>query len=248
MSATTNIGWTPYDDGIEDSHWRDTVVDKPERLNTKPLIGGGIKYCPAFRDFWKNTFIVRMPFDLSIVKIGSTLALGPSNTVHHIKLPEAFVSIEQDDTGANIQVMLNNMFVSDEPNTIVETLPPILHGCRDEIIYLNGKFDCYAWQRPLQFGFRITKEVMDKMTPETGISLDKGEAVMYIRFNTANDTVAKLHQLNREDAKQLSEYVNRNTQLVRFMQNFSFKEIINRVRNRRPKKFLRTLHYGESKD
>jgi hypothetical protein len=242
-----NIGWTPYDPGIEDSFWRDTVLDKPERLNTKPLIDGGLKYCPAFRDFWKNTFVVRMPFDMSIVKIGPSLVMGPSNNIHANKLPESFLSIERDDTGVNAQVMLNNMFVSDVPHTMIETLPPILHGCRDEIVYLNGKFDCHAWQRPLQFGFRIPQAIVDEMTPENGISLDKGEPVMYIRFSTVNDDTVKLHQLNAEDVEQLSQYVHRNTQLPRFMHSFSFKEIINRVRNRRPTKFVRTLHYGESK-
>ena len=69
---------------------------------------------------------------------------------------ESFFSIEQDENGFSIQVILNNMFVSDKPYTTIETLPPILHTVRNDIIYLNGRFDCHAWQRPVHFGFRFT--------------------------------------------------------------------------------------------
>ena len=136
------------------------------------------------------------------------------------------------------------MFVSDKPYTTIETFPPILHRVRNDIIYLNGRFDCHAWQRPVHFGFRITKEVFDEMKPTDKIIFNQDEVVMYVRLNTPDNSEVKLYQLSPDDEKDLMKYVNRNVNLISYVSLMDFRTIWNRVRNRRPNKFLRDLNYG----
>ena len=67
---------------------------------------------------------------------------------------------------------------------------------------------------------------------------------MYVRLNTSDNSEVKLYQLSPDDEKDLMKYVNRNVNLISYVSLMDFRKIWNRVRNRRPNKFLRDLNYG----
>ena len=246
FDKTVDIGWASWSRSIHNSHWREVLVDKPEKVLAQKLVQGDVRYCPAFGAFYKNVYAIKMPFNLNLIKRNNKVVLGPHS---NINVPdnelESFITIVHQDAQdrTSIQVMLNNTFVSDTPYTIVETLPPILHGCREEIIYLNGRMDCHAWQRPLQFGFQLSKENIDKMNEDDSIILQKGEVVMYVRFITPKDQPVKLYTMDMDDIERMSKYAQRNISLPFMMRRFNFAEVIDRVRYRRPKKFLRNKKY-----
>ena len=237
----TPIGWSVC---MSDDSFLDNLSDIPKKINSRKGVSGGILYCPAFGGFYDNVFAIKMPTTVIFSKVNGTLSVDLSPNLEPKAKYESFFSIEQDENGFSIQVILNNMFVSDKPYTTIETLPPILHRVRNDIIYLNGRFDCHAWQRPVHFGFRITKKVFDEMKPTDKIIFNQDEVVMYVRLNTPDNSEVKLYQLSPDDEKELMKYVNRNVNLISYVSLMDFRTIWNRVRNRRPNKFLRDLNYG----
>ena len=249
-----DIGWASWSKSIHDSRWREVVNDTPKKLIAPKHVEGDVRFCPAFNAYWKNTYEIRMPFDISISKIDGKIRLGPTPNVQinngSVDMT-SILTIQERDEGmvdrVTVQVMLNNTFVSDTPYVMIETMPPILHGCREEIRYMNGRFDCHAWQRPVQLGFQIPKETMDAMNDDDSIVFSKDEVVMYVRFITPNDAPVKMHTMSPEDIEVLSKYADRNVTTPLKIKNFNLREIINRVRYRRPKNFIKDKTYGKEK-
>lgn len=243
-----DIGWACWTTTITDSMWREVVADKPAKLSPAKYIQGDVRYCPAFNNYYKNTYVITMPFDISLVKIGDKIRLNPKTSIHCApnKLDSIITIVDADAIDSvTIQIQLNNTFVSDTPYTTLETMPPILHGCNEEIIYTNGRLDIHAWQRPLQFGFQIPAKTLDKMDEETCIEFKKGEVVQYVRINTPNDKPTKLYAMDHDDIEHMSKYALRNVTLPTMIKRFNFAEVIERVRSRRPKKFLRNKQYDK---
>jgi hypothetical protein len=255
FNRTVDIGWASWSRSIHDSRWREVVQQTPTKLIAPKYAEGDVRFCPAFNAYWKNTYEIRMPFDISIAKIDGKIRLGPTpnlQTNKHGGLDMAsLVTIQDSKEGmvdrVTIQVMLNNTFVSDTPYVMIETMPPILHGCREEIRYMNGRFDCHAWQRPVQLGFQIPKETIDVMNEDDSIIFSKDEVVMYVRFITPNDAPVKMHIMSPDDVEVLSTYADRNITTPFKIKNFNLKEIVDRVRYRRPKQFIRDKTYGKEK-
>ena len=190
INKYVDIGWACWTSTIKDSQWRELIADKPVKVSPAKFIQGDVRYCPAFNNYYKNTYAVKMPFTISLMKLGGKIRLSPHTNLHMSEAQlDGIITIVDSDSEdrVTIQIQLNNTFVSDTPHTILETLPPILHGCREEIIYTNGRFDCHAWQRPVQFGFQIPKETLDAMNEEDVLEFAKDEVVMYVRLNTPND-------------------------------------------------------------
>lgn len=250
--STIDIGWASWSRSIHDSRWREVVVDTPKKLLAPKLVEGDVRFCPAFNAYWKNTYEIKMPYDVTISKMSGKIRLGATPNLQFGPggLDPSSIAIIQDKNEGmidrvTIQVMLNNTFVSDTPHVMIETMPPILHGCREEIRYMNGRFDCHAWQRPVQLGFQIPKETIDAMNDDDSIVFSKDEVVMYVRFITPNDAPVKMHTMSPDDIEVLSQYADRNVSTPLKMKNFNLKEIINRVRYRRPKKFIMDKSYGK---
>tara|TARA_Y100000004_G_scaffold29662_1_gene30713 strand:- start:966 stop:1727 length:762 start_codon:yes stop_codon:yes gene_type:complete len=236
------IGWSP---SLIEHSFLDALSDRPEKVVAQKLVAGGITYCPAFASYYKNVFAIKMPFKVIFNKLGGRLSTDMSPNIAQGNKHSIF-SIEEDPKGVAIQILLSNLFISDKPYTIIETMPPILHGCREEITYMNGRFDCHAWQRPLHFGFRISKEVLDKLSEDDSIVFEKGEVVMYVRFTTPDDRSVTMHQISPTDLDVVRKYTARNVNLNAYVSLMNYKEIFNRVRYRRPKKFLRDLNYDNN--
>ena len=250
--STIDIGWSSWSRSIHDSRWREVVVDTPKKLLAPKLVEGDVRFCPAFNAYWKNTYEIKVPYDVTISKMSGKIRLGATPNLQFGPggLDPSSIAIIQDKNEGmidrvTIQVMLNNTFVSDTPHVMIETMPPILHGCREEIRYMNGRFDCHAWQRPVQLGFQIPKETIDAMNDDDSIVFSKDEVVMYVRFITPNDAPVKMHTMSPDDIEVLSQYADRNVSTPLKMKNFNLKEIINRVRYRRPKKFIMDKSYGK---
>ena len=241
--SKVKIGWSPRLTG-DKTLVMDLISDKPERVVISNLTSGNVNYCPAYNKFHKNTFAVKMPYTIVINKVGDQLSVSNSPKLVSPEV-NSKVKFEYDDYGVNCQIHLNNLFVSDTPKTIIESLPPTLHRCREEIQYLCGEFDCHAWQRPLHFGFRISNDTLSQLNSDDCIIFEEGETVMYVRFTTPNDDNVLLCQFDENDLEVVTKYVNRNMTITDHVRPFNLTNILNRVRNRRPKKFLRNERYGD---
>jgi hypothetical protein len=238
-----DIGWTCYSQSASEGRWREAIQDRPKKISAPKEVQGDIRYCPAFNNFYKNVYVIRCPFDIHLAAVDGKIVYVPTT---NLTAPEhSIISIVDEDAedAVSVQIFANNTFVSDTPYTVVETLPPLLHGAREEIRYLNGRFDCHAWQRPVQFGFQIPRKTIDQMTLDDGLVFAKDEVIMYVRINTPNDETTKLHTMSFEDVQVMSDYTYRNISVPVNIRKLNFKNIIDRVRYRRPKKFLRNKNY-----
>lgn len=232
------IGWTPCGNSDKYKH-NELTHDTPELVKLN-MLKGGFNYCPATHQFYKNVYAVKMPYNITIGFSDSKPFYHLSKGVTPTLLDDLFHATKDEDGGVTIQIHLNNMFVSDTRGVEIETLPPILHGCREEIIYLNGIADIYSWQRSLHFGFKVPKETVQKCQND-GMLLEfnKGEVVQYFRVRTPNNETTKLVVLGDRSLPTLQRYADRCESITQYIMGFNLKEVLNRVTNRRPKKFIK---------
>ena len=230
------IGWSPKLADVPDTAYLELITDTPEKVVAQKMTAGTINWCPAYAHYYKNVYAIKFPYTVYINKVAGELSMESSPDIRDTAGKYKF---EGDAEGYNCQISLCNLFVSDTPYTIMETMPPILHGLREELIYLNGRYDIHAWQRPVHFAFRIPKATFEQMDADNSIIFNKGEVAMYVRFNTPNDEKVEIQQFTDDELRAVCEYSRRNTSITSHISKFSLTDVINRVRFRRPKKFLR---------
>jgi hypothetical protein len=236
------IGWTPCgNDWDGNLSVNELFHETPELVKLSELVDGDAKYCPSIRDFYKNVYAIRMPWNVTIAFTEQgTPHFSLSKSLHKVAIDENFSVEQTPNGGCTIQIMLNNMFVSDTKNVLLENMPPILHGVREEIIYLNGMIDIYSWQRSLHFGFHIPKKTVDQCI-EDDLTLDfkKGEVVQYFRVRTPNGESTQLVELGEKSLPTLNRYAKRCELSTRYFKAFNLKEVLKRVSTRRPKEFIK---------
>ena len=236
------IGWTPCGNDWDGSlSVNELFHETPELLKVSELVDGDAKYCPSIREFYKNVYAVRMPWTVVVAfSEAGTPYFDLSKSLHKVAIDENIQVEKTPNGGYSIQIMLNNMFVSDTKGVVLENMPPILHGVREEIQYLNGALDIYSWQRSLHFGFHIPKKVVDDCASnDLSLEFKKGDVVQYFRVRTPNNESTNLVTLGEKSLPTLSRYAKRCELSTRYFKAFSLKEVFNRVANRRPKKFIK---------
>jgi hypothetical protein len=237
MSKTIRIGWTPC--GNEENAIHNELTHYlPERVTINKEEHGETIYCPATREFYKNTFALRSPWNISIE--------FDSNGKPKFEMPEMnhpsqyFEVIMMPNGDTMIQILLNNMFISDTKGVYLENLPPGLHGCREEFKYINGVVDIYSWQRSVHVGTIIPKDYTFKCSVEGyKIDIKKGDVLQYVRFRTPNGENVKLVELTEKSLEGIRRYAMRCESSTRYLKRMNLKEIYERVSTRRPKEFIK---------
>lgn len=153
-----------------------------------PLPAGNSRFCPIVQDSAKNVFVIKAPFDLNLEFNGYTekneasvnliqtgLSISDEKFEDHISITER--SSWNFENRPVIQLLTHVVFIADE-HIIMEYLPPFRHYHPDlHVLFANGSFDIYDWQRPMMIAF----DWMDTSKP---IKIKRGDPLGYIRFNT----------------------------------------------------------------
>lgn len=190
------VGYTDYSKNDTFSWWRH-VSFPPEKLNMYDHVKGRGIHCPALTNIFKNTYIIRSPFDLHLriqkqpnkswwVEVLPESSLKPEafNTLFVINPLEE----QNNQDWPLLQMLTPYTFISDD-DVYIELMPPLLEHKQLPGITVSGTYSIYDWHRQSNWIFEwrdITKN----------IHIKRGEPLFYVRFNPRdrNDKV-KLKEL-----------------------------------------------------
>lgn len=183
---------------LEEMGSDNVIAIEPEKLlqNLAKTQPGMLHYtCPAFVDAFKNTYIYKAPFDISI-------KIDPSNrTVEMDKesdLVDKYLYHRKNDSpeSGNILFSLNYflLFITDD-DVEVETMPCLYHqnDFTNNTMIVSGKFNIRDWIRTLELA-AIVKNSDPNNKECIYITIKRGDPLMYIRFYPSDSSAVKLEQ------------------------------------------------------
>lgn len=232
----TKVGWLPYKKSYTDPEYiiepLELLINEPEKLTTFYKDSNSLfTKCPANSTFLKNLFVVKSPFDLEIKYYRNEKRIWVSqkqNFVDHMVDPRFHNNNYTETDYALCSVLVSYMFVADDP-VWVEVYPPFLHGEVKNTRLINGTFDIYNWQRPVDFTF----EILNDKKP---IKIKEGQPLYYVKFVSPklNDDF----ELKRLEWTEELDHAHRRCQPQNFLVNMAWRlmKLGNKIR---PKKFIK---------
>lgn len=189
--TTRLVGYTNYtkDDSFG---WYKIGGFPPEELKIKDYVKGKGKFCPALRNIFRNTYVIRSPFDLhlSVKKQPNGMwwaEVLPESSLNPNYFNEIFsfnsLDSQNNEDWPLLQMNLPFTFISDD-DVYLEGMQPLLEYNKLPGIVMSGTYSIYDWHRPINWGFEwrdITKK----------IHIKRGDPLLYVRFNPRdrNDTI-----------------------------------------------------------
>ena len=181
-----NQDFSSYDPGKY--AWRELAYYEPEPLlnlivQERDKNAAYLK-CPAFTNYYKNCFLIRSPFDLTITVDPTTNALRTNEYNQEFYNKFILDRLVNNATYRMISLRIFYLFYS-EREVLFQLLSPTMHKTEllNNINMIQGEFDISKWIRPIEFSF----EVLDTTKP---LQFKRGDPLFYIRF--ATDETVKL--------------------------------------------------------
>lgn len=134
--------------------------------------------CPAFLDYYKNTYVLYSPVDLTIEYNSQTKIINTKPQGQDFF--DKFVVYRGHEIGENDPFLMSlnfyHIFVADK-DCMIEQLPNTFHNdcVSSKIKIISGTFDISKWHRPIVFAF----EINDTSKP---LVIKRGDPLCYIRF------------------------------------------------------------------
>ena len=219
------IGWVPVslDSNDEYNHDLDLLYYEPDTLSVQN--NGLISQCPAHTSFVKNFFVIRAPFDLKLEYNEKENYVFSENLTQDQY--NRFIFPRFQDRGIDnkllVTVKWSLLFVADEPCTL-EVYPAFMHEKMYNVSI--GSYDCYSWQRPIDFTFEI----------QNIIDIKRGDPLYYISFRTPKNKTVKFTRLEWDD--QLKKAVQQ-CNLNKIQRKISWPLIKKGGNFLRPKRFIK---------
>jgi hypothetical protein len=212
------IYWMPVPDNQEKYwEWKELAWFEPEPVLKHMVSERGERNkdtsflrCPAFIDYYKNTFLMRAPVDLTITlgEDGHLQTQQYDQDFYNFHVTERF---EPGDKHITISVEFMNIFLSEE-SVLMQQLPAVLEHNESlkNIHLIGGQFDISKWVRPLTFAFEIHDITK-------GVHIKRGDPLYYIKFVTDEKVELVRQELTPELVKvysgctRLKEFIPNNT-------------------------------------
>lgn len=175
--------------------------------------GTKILKCPAFLDYYKNTYLIKAPIDLTFKISGSHI--NCQNLYPQDYLEKIFTNRYQpENLYSTVSLSWYYMFYSDK-SVMIEVIPPVWHKnkLQNNINVIGATFDISKWYRPLEFAF----EIIDDTQP---IVIKRGDPLYYVKFNTLD----KVKLDRQESTKKIEELIIMCTQLKDYIPNNSMRK------------------------
>jgi hypothetical protein len=215
-----NVNWCIYRDSFD-------AVDGLELLALDPIPvlkyhqendGAQFKRCPAYVNYYKNTYAVCSPIDL---EIDINREDNWANINNPPQLPKEMFNPRFGEEGDSpyhlFSLRLNRLvFTTEAKDIYIEISDPNLNWDRDQNIrIISGNFNISRWVRPLEASF-------EQKNKKSTIKFKRGQPMYYVRFITQNpDDIVVLNR--KEMDKDLFNDVQRNTSVKLFKQNSSLQ-------------------------
>jgi len=204
---------------LEEMGSDNVIAIEPEKLlqNLVKTEPGMLHYtCPAFIDNFKNTYIYKAPFDISI-------KVDPVNRLIELdKDPETvkkYLYHRKNDSAelGNILFSLNYLllFITDD-DIEVETIPCFYHENQfiNNTMLVSGRFNIRDWIRSVELA-AIVKNSEPTNKECIYITIKRGDPLMYIRFHPKDGSLVKLEQEFDFDVIEKYTRITRVTSLVK---------------------------------
>lgn len=195
--------------------------------------------CPAYRNFTRNLYVIRSPFDLHLTcKAGSDgceLDIGDQSSIRRTELARIIkVHPQAEWREADkplFQLMLNYYFISDDDVDVQYLSPltttyyqPALPG-----LVLQGRWNIRSWVRPVNFVF----EWWDTQAP---LIIKRGRPLLNLLFHPARPD-AKVSLIEAQETEEVIAMAQQVRNINSYIRNvFSVLPV---VAQRRPKKLVK---------
>lgn len=182
------VYWTPINgnQGTEEATWLNLLAFEPEPVlkYIRDERNGFASYlrCPAFKDYYRNTFLIRCPMDL---KLTVEKDLNGNKVLRTHSYDQTFFNknisdrLKQSDLLPTMSVDIGNIFYS-KGEVVLEQLSLSMGISQFDtnMNVISGEFDISKWIRPVYLGI----EILDETKP---IILKRGMPLYFIRFRTS---------------------------------------------------------------
>ncbi len=175
--------------------------------------GTKILKCPAFLDYYKNTYLIKAPIDLTFKISGSHIDC--QNLYPQDYLKKIFSNRHQpENLYSTVSLAWYYMFYSNK-SVMIEVIPPVWHKnkLQNNINIIGATFDISKWYRPLEFAFEIIDDTQL-------IVIKRGDPLYYVKFNTLD----KIKLDRQESTKKIEELIIMCTQLKNYIPNNSMRK------------------------
>jgi hypothetical protein len=165
----------------------------PEIITSRDVSNRGhFTKCPAFTQYYKNTYVIKSPIDIEfmydpVTKLLSIFPQGQSFYEENIVYRGHIVGKNDDFL---MSFTLNYLFIADK-SCAIELLPCGMHKSNfvDNTRIIGGTFDINKWYRPIEMAFEFKN-------PLAPIKIKRGDALAYVRFLPKNNSKIKLQHKN----------------------------------------------------
>ena len=187
--------------------------------------------CPANTSFLKSLWVIRSPADIRIKYNRDTHTYDISGVKQDFVdnfFDGRLNDFDKEKGNPLISLMYSYLFVADEP-VWIETYPAFLHGEVENTRFVNGGFNIYNWQRPVDFSF----EIRDTKDP---VVIKREQPLFYVKF--IGNNFDENFNLKRIEWDSDLNKVMRSCQPQNFIQGLGWKlmQIGNKIR---PKKLVK---------
>ena len=146
--------------------------------------------CPAFLEYYKNTYLIRSPIDIKITYDNGQLYITPQNQdFYNSYINHRGHQITETDPFL-MSFVLQYLFIADK-DCFVEVLPASFHSIATKIRTIQGTFNINKWFRPIEFAFEFINE-------NEPLVIKRGDPLFYVKFRTPKDEKVFLEQKDFE--------------------------------------------------
>jgi hypothetical protein len=134
--------------------------------------------CPAFIQYYKNTYVLKSPIDIQINydRSNGQLTIFPQQQrFYDENINHRGHSVGRNDSFL-MSFALDFLFIADK-DCEIELIPCAMHKSEftDKTRLINGAFNINKWYRPVELAFELKDTV-------TQINIKRGDALAYVRF------------------------------------------------------------------
>lgn len=190
----TTVYWDYY--GLEGAKWFELTLLAPaptllELIKNRDASNPShFTKCPAFREYYRNTYVIKSPIDITISydKETKLLNISPQSQQFY----DENIVYRGGIIGANDDFLLsfgvNYLFIADQ-DCMLEITSANMHNSSfvNKTRVISGAFNINKWYRPVELAF----EIKDYTEP---IKIKRGDALAYVKFIPSNGSKVSLEQ------------------------------------------------------
>jgi hypothetical protein len=142
--------------------------------------------CPAFLDYFKNTYLIRSPVDIKITYNNGILNILPQGQeFYNDYIVHRGNEIKENDSFL-MTLNFNYLFIASK-DCFIEVMPAVFHEISTKVRLIPGTFNIHKWFRNIEFAFEFLNE-------NEPLVIKRGDPLYYVKFRPLNNEKVLLEQ------------------------------------------------------